>query len=89
VLLQYPHVNDQMPFRYQVILDMLKDYGVAPAALDETIEIDLGALPFPPGANATYLKPDGTVLKQVRLDITGNRLRLPMIPECYKVQLKP
>ena len=34
VLLQYPHVNDQMPFRYQVILDMLKDHGVAPADID-------------------------------------------------------
>ena len=34
VLLQYPHVNDQMPFRYQVILDMLKDYGVAPSEID-------------------------------------------------------
>ena len=30
VLLQFPHVNDQIPFRFQVILDMLKEYGVAP-----------------------------------------------------------
>ena len=34
VLLQYPHVNDQIPFRYQVILDMLKDEGVDPAEID-------------------------------------------------------
>ena len=34
VLLQYPHVNDQMPFRYRVILDMLKDEGVAPSEID-------------------------------------------------------
>lgn len=34
VLLQYPHVNDQMPFRYKVILDMLKDEGVDPATID-------------------------------------------------------
>ncbi len=34
VLLQYPHVNDQMPFRYQVILDMLKEEGVDPADID-------------------------------------------------------
>ena len=34
VLLQYPHVNDQMPFRYKVILDMLKDEGVDPASID-------------------------------------------------------
>ncbi len=34
VLLQYPHVNDQMPFRYKVILDMLKDENVDPAEID-------------------------------------------------------
>lgn len=33
-LLKYPHVNLQMPFRYQVILDMLKDEGVDPASID-------------------------------------------------------
>jgi len=34
VLLKFPHVNDQIPFRYQVILDMLKDYGTDPADID-------------------------------------------------------
>ena len=34
VLLQYPHVNDQIPFRYQVILDMLKEENVDPAEID-------------------------------------------------------
>ena len=34
VLLQFPHVNDQVPFRYQVILDMLKEEGVDPADID-------------------------------------------------------
>ena len=34
ILLQYPHVNDQIPFRYQVILDMLKEEGVDPAEID-------------------------------------------------------
>ncbi|MBQ6646369.1 MAG: butyrate kinase [Clostridia bacterium] len=33
-LLKYPHVNDQMPMRYQVILDMLRDYGVKPEEID-------------------------------------------------------
>lgn len=33
-LLRFPHVNDQVPFRYQVILDMLSRHGVAPAAID-------------------------------------------------------
>ena len=34
VLLQYPHVNGQMPFRYQVILDMLKEEGYEPSEID-------------------------------------------------------
>ncbi len=34
VLLTFPHVNDQMPFRYGVILDMLKDEGYAPEDID-------------------------------------------------------
>ena len=34
VLLQYPHVNDQIPFRYQVILDMLAAEKVAPEEID-------------------------------------------------------
>ena len=34
VLLQFPHVNGQVPFRYQVILDMLAKEGVDPADID-------------------------------------------------------
>ena len=34
VLLQFPHVNGQVPFRYQVILDMLKEEGVDPSGID-------------------------------------------------------
>ena len=37
VLLQYPHVNDQVPFRYQVILDMLAKEGVDPATIDAVV----------------------------------------------------
>ena len=33
-LLKFPHVNDQLPFRYQVILDMLKEHGEDPASID-------------------------------------------------------
>ena len=33
-LLRYPHVNGQIPFRYRVILDMLKEEGVDPADID-------------------------------------------------------
>ena len=29
-LLKFPHVNGQMPFRYDVIINMLKDEGVDP-----------------------------------------------------------
>ena len=34
VLLRYPHVNAQVPFRYQVILEMLKEKNVDPAEID-------------------------------------------------------
>ena len=34
VLLQFPHVNGQVPFRYQVILDMLAEEGCDPADID-------------------------------------------------------
>ena len=37
VLLQYPHVNDQVPFRYAVILEMLKEGGVDPAEIDVVV----------------------------------------------------
>ena len=33
-LLKFPHVNDQLPFRRGVILDMLKAEGVAPESID-------------------------------------------------------
>ena len=37
VLLQYPHVNDQVPFRYEVILEMLKEEGFDPAEIDVVV----------------------------------------------------
>jgi butyrate kinase len=33
-LLRFPHVNDQIPFRYQVIFDMLARHGVDPGSID-------------------------------------------------------
>ena len=33
-LLRFPHVNDQMPMRYKVILDMLSRHGVKPEEID-------------------------------------------------------
>ena len=52
VLLQYPHVNDQMPFRYQVILDMLKDYGVEPSEIDVFVGRGGSAYSQPGGVTA-------------------------------------
>ena len=37
-LLKYPHVNDQIPFRYGVIMDMLREENVDP----ETIDVYVG-----------------------------------------------
>ena len=34
ILLQYPHVNDQLPFRYKDIVSMLAEEGVDPADID-------------------------------------------------------
>ena len=34
ILLQYPHVNAQIPFRYKVILDILKEEGIDPKDID-------------------------------------------------------
>lgn len=34
LLLQFPHVNDQVPFRYRVILEMLEKEGVSPSDID-------------------------------------------------------
>ena len=57
ILLQFPHVNDQIPFRYQVILDMLKDYGVSPA------EIDV----FVGRGGSAYSQPGGVTVVDKRL----------------------
>ena len=37
VLLQYPHVNDQVPFRYEVMLEMLREEGVDPESIDVVV----------------------------------------------------
>lgn len=37
LLLQYPHVNDQVPFRYSVMLEMLKEGGIDPATIDVVV----------------------------------------------------
>ncbi len=57
VLLQFPHVNDQIPFRYGIILDMLKDYGIAP----EDIDIFVGR------GGSAYTQPGGVTIIDERL----------------------
>ena len=52
VLLQYPHVNDQMPFRYQVILDMLKEEGNNPSKIDVFVGRGGSAYSQPGGVTA-------------------------------------
>ncbi|MBO4299546.1 MAG: butyrate kinase, partial [Clostridia bacterium] len=56
-LLRYPSVNDQMPFRAQVILDMLARRGVAP----EDIDVFVGR------GGSAYSQPSGVTLIDERL----------------------
>lgn len=48
-LLRYPSVNDQMPFRKQVILDMLHRRGYAPEEIDVFVGRGGSACPQPSG----------------------------------------
>ena len=56
-LLKFPHVNDQIPMRYGVILDMLKDYGCAP----DEIDVFVGR------GGSAYSQPGGVTLIDERL----------------------
>ena len=57
-LLKYPHVNAQMPFRYGVILDMLKEEGVDPASIDV----------FVGRGGSAYTQPGGVTVIDERLN---------------------
>ncbi|MBR1758213.1 MAG: butyrate kinase [Lachnospiraceae bacterium] len=57
ILLSFPHVNDQIPFRYQVILDMLKEEHVAP----EEIDVYVGR------GGSAYTQPGGVTVIDERL----------------------
>ncbi len=52
VLLRFPHVNDQIPFRRDVILDMLKAEGVDPASIDAFVGRGGSACTQPGGITA-------------------------------------
>ncbi len=56
-LLKFPHVNDQIPFRYGVILKMLEDYGTKP----EEIDVFVGR------GGSAYSQPGGVTLIDERL----------------------
>lgn len=49
-LLRYPHVNDQVPFRYQVIMDMLKAEKTDPSEIDVFVGRGGSACTQPGGA---------------------------------------
>ena len=52
VLLKFPHVNDQMPFRMGVILDMLAAEGVSPESIDAFVGRGGSACTQPGGITA-------------------------------------
>ena len=52
VLLKFPHVNDQMPFRRDVILGMLKSESVDPASIDAFVGRGGSACTQPGGLTA-------------------------------------
>ena len=37
ILLRFPHVNGQVPFRYDVIMNILRDEGIDPALIDAVV----------------------------------------------------
>ncbi len=51
-LLKFSHVNDQLPFRYNVILDMLKEENVDPASIDAFVGRGGSACTQPGGLTA-------------------------------------
>ncbi len=57
VLLQFPHVNNQIPFRYAVILEILAHQGIDPASIDV----------FVGRGGSAYSQPGGVTLIDERL----------------------
>ncbi|MBQ6472723.1 MAG: hypothetical protein IJJ33_12125, partial [Victivallales bacterium] len=51
-LLKFPHVNDQTPFRYQVILDILAEHGFSPSDIDVFVGRGGSAYTQPGGVTA-------------------------------------
>ena len=49
VLLQYAHVNDQLSFRYDIIMDMLREESIPPESIDAYVGRGGGACSQPSG----------------------------------------
>ena len=57
VLLQYPHVNDQVPFRYAVMLEMMQEGGIRPEEIDAVVG----------RGGSAYTQPSGVTVIDQRL----------------------
>ena len=79
VLLQFSHVNGQVPFRYQVILDMLKEEGVEVLAVEQA-EGSTMLQDFKPETSRRYAIVLGNEVKGVHqevIDLCDGCLEIP------------
>ncbi|MBQ1271461.1 MAG: butyrate kinase [Clostridia bacterium] len=53
VLMQFPHVNGQVPFRKEVIIDILKKHGLEPKDID--VYVGRGGAAHPQHTGVTYI----------------------------------
>ena len=52
-LLKYPNINDQVPFRKQVLLDLMAKHGITPKDID--VYVGRGGSAYPQAAGVTYI----------------------------------
>ncbi len=67
-LLQFPHVNGQVPFRKQVIIDILKKHGLEPKDID--VYVGRGGAAYPQRTGVTYI--DETLYKDTWDGVGGS-----------------
>lgn len=68
VLLQFDHVNGQVPLRKQVIIDILKSHGLTPADID--VYVGRGGGAYPQRTGVTYI--DETLYKDTWDGVGGS-----------------
>ena len=68
VLLQFPHVNGQIPFRKQAILDILKVHGMEPGDID--VYVGRGGSAHPQHTGVTYI--DETLYRDTLAGVGGS-----------------